>query len=85
MLLGKKPTTRYEGVSLCLSEIMILHPVDQLSRLFDKNATGDPNSCTYKPNFLVQVGKECAHQDKTRRPKMRDVVMAFKGIKTLDL
>ena len=85
LFLGKKPTTRFEGVSLCLSEIMILHPVDQLYRLFDKKATGDSNSCTYKPQFLLQVGKECAHQDKTKRPKMCDVVMAFKGSKSLNL
>ena len=79
MFLGKKPTTRYEGVPLCLSQIMTSSDVklDQLFRFFDKNATGDQNSCPYHPQFLLQVGRECAHKDKKQRPKMSKVVMAF--------
>ena len=52
--------------------------LDQLSRFFDRNATGDPNSCQFHPQFLLQVGRECAHKDKKQRPKMSKVVMAFK-------
>ena len=79
-LLGKKPTARYEGVPLCLSQIMTSNvKLDQLFRFFDKNATGDQNSCPYHPQFLLHVGRECAHKDKKKRRKMAEVVKAFKG------
>jgi len=85
LITGKSPISEYEGV--CLSQIMTSIDVkrDQLFRFFDRNATGDPNSCSYHPKFLLQVGRECAHKDKKQRRKMGEVVRAFKGWRARNL
>ena len=85
--LAQSPTTKgvVKGLSMCLSEIMISLKVHELYQLFDKKATGDANTCKFMPQYLLQFGKECTHPDKTQRPEMRNIVSAFKKIKTFGL